>query len=181
MPRPVKITGRTSTITNSFVNGIIPCFPPTEDDIREALAILELDPFALRCAYCGDPATEWDHLRPLVAKRRPTGYVTEIANLVPACGKCNQSKSGSYWRGWMLGTAARSPTTRRIADVSDRIVRLERYERWRTPRVFNFEAAVGQDLWEQHWANWERLISLMHECEATAAAIRNALSREVAA
>jgi hypothetical protein len=30
MPRPVKITGRSSSITNSFINSIIPVIPPSE-------------------------------------------------------------------------------------------------------------------------------------------------------
>ncbi len=32
MPTPVKITGRTSSITNAFVNGIIPVIEPTDDE-----------------------------------------------------------------------------------------------------------------------------------------------------
>lgn len=180
MPRAVKITGRTSTITNSFVNGIIPCRQPTESDVVEALGILELDPADLRCAYCGDPSTEWDHLRSIVARKRLTGYITEIANLVPACGKCNQSKSGSPWRAWIAGPAAKSPASRGVPNLAERIARLERFEQWRTPTVFDFEAAVGADLWAQHWANWERLTALMHECERTAESIREVLNRRAA-
>ena len=41
MPNPVTIMGRSSSITNSFVNGIIPVIEPTESEIREALKILE--------------------------------------------------------------------------------------------------------------------------------------------
>ncbi len=40
MPTPVKITGRTSSITNAFVNGIIPVVEPTDDEIDDALATL---------------------------------------------------------------------------------------------------------------------------------------------
>jgi predicted RNase H-like nuclease len=86
MPRPVKITGRTSSITNAFVNGVFPCRHPNAEEVTEALRILEPNADDLRCAYCGDRASEWDHLRPLIAGKRPTGYISEIANLVPACG-----------------------------------------------------------------------------------------------
>ncbi|TET40105.1 MAG: HNH endonuclease, partial [Dehalococcoidia bacterium] len=82
-PKPMKITGRTSTITNSFVTSIIPSIEPTEEEIKECLEILGLDPNDLCCAYCGDKATEWDHLRPLVKDKKPTGYISEIRNLVP--------------------------------------------------------------------------------------------------
>jgi hypothetical protein len=37
---PMSIVARSSTITNSFVNSIIPVIEPTEDDVLEALHIL---------------------------------------------------------------------------------------------------------------------------------------------
>ncbi len=177
MPRPVKITGRTSSVTNAFVNGVIPTRWPVEEEIAEVLGILELNADDLRCCYCGDRATEWDHLRPLIAAKRPTGYISEIANLVPACGKCNQSKSGADWRTWMLGSAKLSPKTRGIPDLNARIARLERFAEWREPTKFDFEAALGKELCARHWANLERLHALMYECEKTAVEIREAISR----
>lgn len=92
MPKPVNIAGRTSSITNSFVNGIIPVISPTEEQVAQNLTILGLNLDDLRCTYCGDKSTEWDHLRPIVRNKKPTGYISDIYNLVPACGKCNQSK-----------------------------------------------------------------------------------------
>lgn len=66
---------------------------------------------------------------PLVLKSRPTGYISEIANFVPACGKCNQSKGNKPWRQWMLSETGRhSPTVRRIANLAVRIARLEQFE-----------------------------------------------------
>lgn len=177
MPKSVKITGRTSSVTNAFVNGVVPCIPPSEAEVQEVLNILELRADDLRCAYCGDASTEWDHLRPLIAGKRPTGYITEISNLVPACGKCNQSKSGAHWRKWITGTAKRSPASRGVPDVQARIKRLERFESWREPTVFDFEKIVGSELWARHWSNWEKLFVLMHECEQTAEEIRQAISR----
>src|SRR5438552_242802 len=103
MPAPLGVMGRSSSITNAFISGIVPGRPPSEEEVQEALKILELSAEDLRCAYCGDRATEWDHLRPLIAGQEPTGFIGEIQNLVPACGKCNQSKGNSNWRVWMLG------------------------------------------------------------------------------
>lgn len=175
MPRPVRITGRSSSITNAFVNGIIPCHEPTATEVAEALGVLGLSADALQCIYCGDPATEWDHLRPIVRKQRPTGYISEIANLVPACGKCNQSKSGADWRTWISGSAPRSPASRGVRDLSQRIARLEAYEKWRPPTIFDFESVVGKELWSTHWKNWEELMALMRECEHVALEIREAI------
>ena len=180
MPAAVKITGRTSTITNSFVNAIIPVFMPTHEEVDEALSVLGMTRDDVRCAYCGDRATEWDHLRPLVKAERPTGYVSEIANLVPACGKCNQSKSGQDWRTWIGGSARLSPGSRKVADLDDRILRLDAYERWRKPRRVGFAGAAGADLWLKHWENHQRLLEIMRECQVTAETIRLAVVKATA-
>jgi len=159
-------------MTNSFVNSIIPLFYPTEGEIEEALLVLGMSLSNVTCAYCGDTASEWDHLRPLVKNKRPTGYVSEIANLVPACGKCNQSKGGSYWRDWMLGSAVRSPRTREVPDLETRVQKLVAYESWREPRRVDFENLAGEELWAKHWRNHSRLLELMFECQQTAEEIR---------
>src|SRR6516225_4291592 len=159
MPTVATMVSRKSSITNAFVNTLVPQIFPTLEEIEQALSILGMDITDVRCAYCGDKATEWDHLRPLVIKQRPTGYISEIANLVPACGKCNQSKGNSPWREWMLSTTARhSPTARGKADVSDRIVRLQAFERWRPPRkIEDFEAILGKEEWTAYWLAWEKI------------------------
>jgi 5-methylcytosine-specific restriction endonuclease McrA len=112
---PLKITSRTSSITNSFVQAIIPAVAFSADEQREALAHLGMTPDDLHCAYCGAVTTDWDHLRPLVKKKRPTGYISEIRNLVPSCGPCNQSKGASDWRVWMTGKAPGSPWAAKLA------------------------------------------------------------------
>jgi len=92
MPTPMKITGRSSSITNAFINSIIPVVLPSAEEVKQALEILGMTAETFQCAYCGSIASEWDHLRPLVKGKKPTGYISEIHNLVPSCGKCNQSK-----------------------------------------------------------------------------------------
>lgn len=171
MPKPVRILGRSSSITNSFVNGVIPVVMPTEAEVREALEILGmLD--RVSCSYCGDTSTEWDHLRPLVSNQRPTGYISEIHNLVPACGKCNQSKGNKDWLSWMRSTAPLSPASRGISDLDDRVSRLQEYERRASPMRVDFEAAVGSELWERHWAHHARLLELMRIADRDAQEIR---------
>ena len=122
--RPLTITSRTSSITNSFVRALIPCIEPSKEEYALALAVLGMTPEELSCVYCGNARTDWDHLRPLVRDGRPTGYINEIRNLVPSCGHCNQSKGRSHWRDWMLGDARGSPKTRRIQDLAERMERL---------------------------------------------------------
>jgi hypothetical protein len=145
---------------------------PTHDEIEEALRILGNEPHDVRCAYCGDKASEWDHLRPLVLKRRPTGYVSEIANLVPACGKCNQSKGNKPWRDWMLSSARLSPTGRRVEGVSTRLARLEAYEQWRSPVRVDFEAVLGRDGWAHYWSLCEDVNEQLRKCQGVADTLR---------
>jgi hypothetical protein len=171
MPKPVRIAGRSSSITNSFVNGIIPVVPPTLEQVDEALRILGMDTIVV-CAYCGDPASEWDHLRPLVVGKQPTGYISEIHNLVPACGKCNQSKGNKPWRTWMFSAARLSPETRGVAGLGAKADRLAAYEEWETPTLVDFASVVGEQLWDEHWRNHEAILRAMRDAESTADLIR---------
>lgn len=50
MPTAMKITGRTSSITNAFVNGIIPVVRPTDDEVKEALETLGMSEDTVCCA-----------------------------------------------------------------------------------------------------------------------------------
>jgi hypothetical protein len=179
MPNPMKITGRTSTITNAFVNAIISQVFPSKEEVSKALKILQLDPDDLRCAYCGTPFTEWDHLRPLVRNKKPTGYVSEIANLVPSCGKCNQSKGSKEWRVWITSKAKLSPASKGISDLQHRIARLEEYEQWRRPIQIDFSTIVPSSLWNEHWNNHEKLLSVMKECQRTADRVREVIEQHV--
>jgi hypothetical protein len=93
LPAAMTVTGRSSSITNAFITAIVPIFEPTEREEHEVLEILKMDPLNVRCAYCRDASTEWDRFRPIITNQEPTGYVTEIAKLVPSCPKCNQPRA----------------------------------------------------------------------------------------
>lgn len=180
MPTVQTPASRKSSVTNAFVNAVIPVLIPSVEQVAEALQILHIDPTDVRCAYCGDNSTEWDHLRPLVLQRRPTGYVSEIANLVPACGKCNQSKGNKPWREWMLGTKGKwSPTKRGIHDVDVRIQRLEAYERWRKPTRIDFATIIGSEEWEHYWSLCESVVAEMRECQQVANDIRDRVRESI--
>jgi hypothetical protein len=176
MPAVQTMVSRKSSITNAFVNAVIPVVTPTPEEIDEALTLLGMDPDDVRCAFCGDKSTEWDHLRPLVLNRRPTGYISEIHNLVPACGKCNQSKGNKAWRVWMMSNAKHSPTGRKLLNIPDRIARLDAYENWRPPTKVDFETILGREDWEKYWALWESINSSLHQCQEVADLLRKRVS-----
>lgn len=180
LPSPGSINGRSSSITAAFIQAIVPVVEPSDAEVDEALGVLGMKRGGCVCAYCGDPRTEWDHFRPLVTEKRPTGYITEIANLVPACGKCNQSKGSKHWRAWITSDARRSPKSRGVPNLSSRIAHLEMYEKWREPQKVDFAALVGPELYGQHWNNWSELLSLMKKAQSHAVKVRQAAAHALA-
>ena len=96
-PAADQIGGRTSTICRSMACTLL---------TREACSPEEEQTWMTffpdkTCAYCGKSATHLDHLFPLIDDRKPTGYGTEAANLVPCCTDCNQPKGNSQWEEFM--------------------------------------------------------------------------------
>ncbi|MEL5849029.1 MAG: hypothetical protein U7M05_06635 [Candidatus Igneacidithiobacillus chanchocoensis] len=104
-------------------------------------------------------------------EKKPTGYISEIHNLVPSCGKCNQSKGNKEWKVWMLSTAKLSPAARGIEDIQERVKRLEAYENHKAPTKMDFLTIVGSDMWVQHEKNLERVQALLRESQKLAAKI----------
>jgi hypothetical protein len=172
MPMSQTMVSRKSSITNAFVGAVIPAVMPTAQEIEQALKTLGMAHDDVRCAYCGDRSTEWDHLRPLVLNRRPTGFITEIANLVPACGKCNQSKGNKPWREWMLSKARLSPTGRGVAGIGERVALLEKFEQWKAPTKVDFGSIVGPEEWERYWSLCEGVNEEMRLAQEVANALR---------
>jgi hypothetical protein len=179
--RPLKITSRTSSITNSFVQAIIPTLKPTTAELEEALAVLDMALGNTSCVYCGVGATDWDHLRPLVKGKRPTGFLNEARNLVPCCGPCNQSKSGAYWKDWMEGQASGSPKTRGVVDVDDRIARLSKFEEWGNLTPFPIQDVVGPEKWEEYWNACQEIENKMKAAQLLADEIQKVVETQFTA
>lgn len=178
-PSRGSIKGRSSSITAAFFQAITPVVLPTDAEVDAVLKILEMSRSRCACAYCGDPKTEWDHFRAIVDKQQPTGYITEIANLVPACGKCNQSKGSKQWRTWMLSSAKRSPASRKVADLEERLARLEEFSKWRIPVRLDYSAIVGEEKWNSYMEHWKLLLGHMAEAQLEAAKIRELVEQSL--
>ncbi len=171
MPSGMTITGRASSTRNVFAAAILPVDAPSAEEVRQVLAILHADPANLQCAYCGSSATEWDHLRPLVNDGKPTGYTSTIRNLVPSCGKCNQSKGKSDWKTWMQSNARLSPKSRGVKDLVDRISRLEQYEGWANCYPIQVEGLISPELWDRYYKLQDEILAKMREAQALASEI----------
>jgi hypothetical protein len=179
MPTPMKISGRSSSITAAFVSAIVPQVYPTDDEIKTALDILGMSPDNISCAYCGAQTTEWDHLRPLVANQKPTGFISEIRNLVPSCGKCNQSKGNKYWLNWIVSGAKLSPKSRKITNLEQRIERLKEYERWGDVKPIDLPSMIPPDEWEKHWANWRAVLDMMTNAQYHATILKGLIEEKI--
>lgn len=169
---PPKLTSRRSTLTGLFYTALTPYVEPTEAEVDEVLRILDMKRGACVCAYCGDKKSEWDHFRAVVKDRKPTGYITEIANLVPSCGKCNQSRGNRDWREWMRSKARHSPTTRQVKDMDERMKRLEAFEAWGEPVKIDYEALAGAERWIKHTKHLDDVLALLEEAEIHAKELR---------
>lgn len=161
----------------AFVSTIIPPQLPSPAEVRKVLRIFGMSPEDLRCAYCGDKATEWDHLNSLVRGKEPSGYPSSIRNLVPSCGKCNQSRGSTPWREWMLGSAKLSPKTRGVVDLNERINRLACFERWAACKPISLEKFLPRDKLVAYWETLERLLVKMNKAEKLAIELRGLVQK----
>jgi len=105
--------------------------------------------------------------------------MSEIHNLVPACGKCNQSKGGKYWKNWIKSNAKLSPKRREVTELDSKIKYLEEYERWGNVKPCDFEKLVGSNLWKRHWKNCEDLHAKMSDAQKHAEQIRELIKERI--
>lgn len=166
IPTNSNLRSRTSTIDNAFVISITPWKNPTDIEVQWMLKELELDD--QQCAYCLSKATSVDHFFPLVANKLPTGYITEISNLVPCCSSCNSSKGGKYWRDWYLST----DTLDRLISLGfsaeeymQRLKILESYENSERTKL-DYEKILGKEKWQEYLDRKQKLYDLLKEDQA---------------
>ena len=80
MPTKSDLKGRTSTISNAFAISVTPYIVPSEEEVKKLYQ--ELDIKEGQCAYCLGNGNCRDHLKPLVKDGMPTGYITDITNII---------------------------------------------------------------------------------------------------
>lgn len=177
-PKDTKISGRTSTIRGSFIKAIIPIIVPKEEEVERAMEILRQNKEELFCSYCGDKASEWEHFRPIVTNKLPTGYITEIYNLVPSCGKCNQSKRSEYWKTWIIGKAKFSPKSREISDLDNKIKYLDEFELWSNKFVTKIPTSfLDSEKLKMYLESCEKLIDTFKNYQLIAEEIKIELTK----
>ena len=75
------------------------------------------------CAFCGSSTVRrWDHLEPV-----SQGGETVLGNMVPACGRCDDSKQHLPFEQWMTSDAKWSPNSQGVKEIQRRIERIKAY------------------------------------------------------
>ena len=148
MPTLITPKHRTSSITNAFTNGIMPQINPSKDEIEHVLSLFNQQRGReLKCVYCDEPATEWDHFHPLIKDKLPTGYITEIYNLVPCCHTCNGSKGAKEWKDYLESKSKKSARIRltsrnlnHLIEPTGRLYRnLEKFEKYSNNHIHHIK------------------------------------------
>lgn len=177
--RPLKIPSRLSTVTNAFVQAILPHTRLSGEEEATLRTLLDQEgQVDWCCVYCGKTATEWDHLFPLVAGRKPSGHLNVFGNLVPACGPCNHSKGAQDWKQWIRGKAPNSPATRGLDDLDDRVAVLERYATAYRGAV-KPQTLFAEAEYDAYWAKLDAIASLMREAQKLGNQLREEAERRL--
>jgi len=71
-----------------------------------------------------------------------------------------------------LSGAPRSPRTRGVHDLNERVARLKKYEQRREPTHIEFVKVVEADLWQRHAQNWSDVLNLLKRSQELAREIR---------
>lgn len=160
MPSKQNLTGRSSTINNAFAIAITPYIRPENWELvgyYETLGIKEG-----QCVYCLGDGNGRDHLKPLVVEGMPTGYITDIHNLVPCCSKCNSSKGSKSFKEWYKS----EKNIKRLKenelsdeDIDLRFKKICAFEDL-IPEPLDYEDLVGKELWDEYK---ERRLHLLDE------------------
>ncbi len=132
-PATDKIESRSSTVARAMASSLMPRLKATVEE-RRAIVQLSLKEKEipdvikkLQCVYCGAQATHLDHLFPFITNKKPTGYFTEPANLVPCCDQCNQKKGAKSWYDYMKDLIDNEKDNNKKKELEERRTNLNLY------------------------------------------------------
>lgn len=163
MPTKSDLKGRSSTISNAFAISVTPFIRPSNEELEEYYRLLDIEEG--QCAYCLGFGNGKDHLKPLVSNGMPTGYITDIHNLVPCCQRCNSSKGSKQFQNWYK--SQENLARLRGLGLSDEIIErrytiISEYEK-KVPAPIDYEAIVGHELWEEYKKRRIKLLQELNE------------------
>lgn len=163
LPTKSDLKSRTSTINNAFAISITPYIFPSATEINAFLQDLQIKEG--QCAYCLGEANAMDHVKPLVTNGLPTGYITEIRNLVPCCSACNSAKGAKDFRVWYKSPSNIERLHKKgLSDnqINDRFNILSSFID-RIPQPINYKEILGKELWEEYLNRKAEMLALLKE------------------
>lgn len=150
MPTRSTLKQRSSTINNAFAMSITPYIRPNDSELENYYNSLKIKEG--QCAYCLRDGNGRAHLKPLVSNGMPTGYITDIHNLVPCCQRCNSAKGSKTFEEWYKSI----DNIERLKNIglTDEIIE-ERYNAIlefgkNIPSPIDYKKIVGEKLWQEY-------------------------------
>lgn len=93
------------------------------------------------CVFCGSKdVRRWDHLIPI-----KSGGETVLGNMVPTCAQCDDSKRDLYFEDWITSDAPKSPKSRGVKDIDQRIEHIKAYMQHYGYSPRNLEDRLNED------------------------------------
>ena len=163
MPTKSDLKSRTSTISNAFVISITPWISPNDEEITGFYEKFKVSEG--QCAYClQHGANSVDHYRGLVINSEPSGYTTDIGNLVPCCPKCNSSKGNKTFEEWYDDDRTKE-RLRQLGMTDDQISERRRIivNAMQGVDRFDFKSIIGEEKWNEFIERRQKLNDLLRE------------------
>ena len=164
MPACQNLKDRISTINNAYATGITPYIrPDNENEIDQYYKELGVE--KNQCVYCLGEGNGMDHLKPLVEGGMPSGYITDIHNLVPCCSRCNSSKGSKSFEDWYLSDKNIKRLKKLGLDdnkINERYKKICDFED-KIPGPIDYEKIVGKDKWEEYKSRKKKLVKQLEE------------------
>lgn len=182
MPAKADLKSRTSTISNAFAISITPYIKPTKEQEKKLMEILDISEG--QCAYCLRYANSTDHFRPLVDKGEPSGFISDIHNLVPCCASCNSSKGKRNWDEWFLSEKnIKNLESLGLSkeDINHRFECLKNFSN-NANKKLNYWEILGEEKWNEFLSRKNKLNEMLKEnqkfCDELNAQIKASLREE---
>ena len=181
MPSKATLSSRKSTINNAFAHSIVPYIRPNDDEYEKYAFKDEFE--KKQCVYCGAPAQSMDHFQSIIKEKDPSGYITDIRNLVPCCAKCNSSKGSKEFSEWYGLPETRDyikaqnhfTTETMIEQNHDRIAS---HFKKNPPIQYDFKSIVGQEEWEEFLNMKKELLEQIEKCQEKCKEIAEKISKQ---
>ena len=170
-----NLTALISVVNNAFANAVLPRIAPNQEEWSEWLAMFGVpNEKGLTCAYCAGSAELLDHLNPTMIDKKASGFFAELANLVPSCRPCNESRGNKRWEPWLRIKHA----DHGVEIIEGRIAVMRRFEQWRKPECLDPRKSGDADRWLEYDSIRAEIHDLLRKAQTVAEELRTAVTAD---